>query len=569
MRLSEPVGVQPGKSAARGPVVAAFVLLLAGSVGVSAAVLLIGANRHLSSLLELGDRLRHCRAAASLREEGTPAGRDTTRLPSANSGLRTQRKPQPSLVGCTGVIYAWSTLMPLSERGIAEIKKAARDLGLSLHVLDASELYTITDSEPAGSGFDDSSTRGSAPRNRGDPVFERALAAELIAGGVTVHYPAIIVYREGKLLGGAIVGYKTAAAYEAMITKRLALRPANGQPEAVDPLRHGVAEVAAQQDTADKPAPITAVSGPEATLTVADILVEGRPGPYFRFVPGRRAIAFESGRIIHLLDIASGSARVAPGFVDFVPSPDGRFFVTPADRSGGLQFYDANDVFEAAARGVGANVRPFYVDRDMRDQYPSVGLLDTVRIPGASRIVYRVLTSWFDKVVFRDYEVGSNATASAIVLAVSPPVVACPDLEVSLPIMAPDGRELAARDETTSTTKIFGLADDGTCTESMDIGLPTGKVAWAPDNRRIAFAIPSGLVRDGAGVLWHGTGDGGELAGIFVFDRDELRLTRVRDSKDANRLTFPEFAGQDTIMFLLSRSPPGERSSFRVVWPVR
>lgn len=553
------IGYRPQKGTARRRTFAFFVFLLVGGVGVWAAVLALGTNRRLQDaapgqnadgdpfaeavgspalLRELAGRLGHCRTAAASPDETARLGDDTIRLPPANTTTRAQREQQSSVVGCTGVVYAWSPAMPLSERGITEVTDAARDLGLTLHVVDASGLYVLTDSLRADSGFDDPLSGESTARStRAHDVHaeaDRALAAELIAAGVTVHYPAILIYREGRLLGEAIVGYKTAAAYRAMIVERLALRTAEGRSSTRGRSPRDPAAADGQPDTLPGVIP-TVAPNPKTALT--DIPVDGQPGPYFRFVHGRGAIAFESGRVIYLLDLATGTTRVAPGFVDFVPSPDGRFFVTPADQGGGLEFYDADEVFAEAEKGAGADVQPFYVDHAMRDQYPSVGVLDTTREANATWIAYRVLTSWFDKVMFRDYDVRLPAGSGGrrIVRPATEPLVACLNREVSLPIIAQDGRELAARDEASATTKIFRLANDGMCTELMDTRLQTGKVAWAADGRRIAFAIPRGLVHDGAGVLWRGADYGGELAGIFVLDRDELRLTRVRGSEQVRR----------------------------------
>jgi hypothetical protein len=198
----------------------------------------------------------------------------------------------------------------------------------------------------------------------------------------------------------------------------------------------------------------------------------------------------------------------------------------------------------------------------MQDQYPSVGILSSATRGEETRTVYRVLTSWFDAVVFRDYEVVTSGGRSTV-RPQGQPVTACRSFDFSIPIMAPNGREVAGRDEATSTTKLFRLADDGACTEIVDTRLPTGKVAWDPDSRRVAFAIPEGAVRDGSGTRFTGSRDQ-ERAGIFVFDRTGGPVTRVEASMDARRLTFPEFVGRDQVVFLLPQERGGS-SRFRLV----
>lgn len=419
----------------------------------------------------------------------------------------------------TRLVYVTSPRMPLSLAGVTEVEEAARGLGVALSVVEAE-------------------TPGAAP-----------LSPEMVSAGATLHYPSLLVYREGGPLGSAILGYKTAAAYRAVVEARLARGPepaGGGAAAAPIPIRGGGSGGPAQAQWTDFPVP-------------------GRPGAYFRWVPGRDAVAYEEGRRIHLLDLGDGGTTVAPGFVDFVPTPDGRFFVTPEPGRAGLGFYDADEVFEAARRGAGRDVEPFYVDRLMKDQYPSVGILGT----SGDVTVYRVLTSWFDRVAFRDYEVRPGRLGGPAAVRPRGDVVhACAGLQVSIPIMAQDGRELAARDEASETTKIFRLADGGACTEAADLRVQSGKVAWDPDGRRVAFAIPRGAVRDGAGVLWRG-GDGEGLAGIFVWDRSGGATTRVEGSEEVNRLAFPEFVGRDSLLFLIPPESRGEPSRFRLVCCVR
>jgi hypothetical protein len=122
--------------------------------------------------------------------------------------------------------------------------------------------------------------------------------------------------------------------------------------------------------------------------------------------------------------------------------------------------------------------------------------------------------------------------------------------------MAQDGQQLAARDEETGTTKILRINGAATCDEILDLGMQTGKVAWDSTGRRLAFAVPRGLIRDGEGGLEKVV----NLHGVFVLDRLDLTLTRVPGSEDVDRLTFPEFVEDTTVIFVVR----GERDRFRL-----
>jgi hypothetical protein len=142
----------------------------------------------------------------------------------------------------------------------------------------------------------------------------------------------------------------------------------------------------------------------------------------------------------------------------------------------------------------------------------------------------------------------------------------CRNLQVSIPIMAQDGRELAGRDENSRSTKIYGLGDDGTCTQKTDLEVQSGKVAWSPDGSRIAFAIPRGS--NGPRIENDARPDVG-ANGIFVYDRAQTRIMRVPGSEDANRITFPEFVGPDSVMFLITGETVRDPSLFRLFCCVR
>ena len=138
-------------------------------------------------------------------------------------------------------------------------------------------------------------------------------------------------------------------------------------------------------------------------------------------------------------------------------------------------------------------------------------------------------------------------------------------------MISKDGSEIAGRDETTATTKLFRMSDDGRCDEVLGLGIQTGKIAFDQSGRRAAFAVPEGAAPSarGRGLLVLDETESQERSGIFVLDRERRRISRVRGSEDASRLAFPDFVGGDSIIFLLSGLPDGEPSRFRLVCCIR
>jgi len=456
------------------------------------------------------DRLALAEPAPAYELVALPQGLDTlTSLESAAAALAGCEGT------CTSLFYVWTPRMPLSRLAIPNVESATRELGVGLTLLSFEELEGYAEDADA------------LPSKLGDA---------LLGAGALTHAPALVVRRGDAVVGPAILGYKSEEAYRSLIEGRL-----SGGTTARGPASEGLLATASDE-------PLDAVR-------FTDYEAVGVPGAYFRWVPGRRAVAYESNRRIYLLDLDDGVNRVAPGNIDFVPTPDGRFFVTPLSREAGLAFYDANEVFDAAGDGTSGAVRPFFSDPLMSDQYPSIGILSQ----DDRSIRYRILTSWFAGLVYRDYEValgGNGARPTARPLG--DPVVPCQGMALSTPIMSQDGLEVAAREEESGTTKIYAILPEGRCEEVLSLGMPTRKVAWHSSGRKLAFSTPR--VRNMSG--------GGAEPGIFVYDRDEKRLTRLEDSNGASQLAFPDFVGDQAVVFMVPGRTNGEQSIFRVVEPI-
>lgn len=396
---------------------------------------------------------------------------------------------------CTRLAYFWSPLMPLSQLGVAEIAAAAGELRVPLVVAPG----RVLDSQAGAGG---------------------ALARALIDAGATVHFPSVVVTEDGAPRGNAVAGYRRAGAYRDLLAPRLeALAAGQAPPRA--PLG---------------PPPAAPIPGGPGDVPAAEPRVVWRqalqpvPGTFYRRLPGTAYIAYNQGRSVYLRDTASGERLPAPGFVDFVPTPDGRLFVTPGPDRSGLEFYVASEVIRRGRRGADT-FETVLRDTAMTDQYPSVGIVG--QDGPATR--YRILTSKFEGLAFRDYTVRWHGVAEAAVEPAAAPRTLCPRRGLSLPMLSPDGREVAARDERTGTTWIFRIRDrNGHCEPLRDLGIQTGKVSFSAGGGLIAYGAPDGYGRSHTHVLNRRTGE----------------TTRIPGSRSQG-LVIPEMIGSDRVLFLV------------------
>jgi len=419
---------------------------------------------------------------------------------------------------CKHLVYVRSDAMPLSVQGVPEIVEASRALGVPLTILPAHALF-----EPA------------------DETALDALRMALVEAGATVHFPAVVVMDTGAPVGNALVGFKPAEIYESMLGPRL------------ETLEQGAA-------TGGLMATVAPVVGnvPERDVQLlATYPLPSRPGAFFRRAPGTRYISFDLGRVVYLHHLESNERFSAPGQLDFVPSPDGAFFVTPGARYAGLQFYSARQIFRQGTQGNARALDPLVVDETLRDEYPSVGILD--REEDGSRVRYRVLTAWREGAQYRDYEFKFDTTGEITdIQSLNRRTAACQDLQLSLPILSKDGREMSARDERTGTTKVFRLGPNGACREVFDSGMQTTKATFNYDGALLAFGS-----RDG-----ERTRLGDPRPAIYVVDRRTGETTRIPESTSKS-LTIPEFVGPDSLLFLVAGSRANDPSELRLVCCVR
>jgi hypothetical protein len=325
--------------------------------------------------------------------------------------------------------------------------------------------------------------------------------------------------------GPAILGFKTAETYRLLLADRLGAQtfPVQPRQELINQL----------------------VGARTSGRIERDIDIDGEPSSYFRFVANHRAVPLTRRQRVDLFNIDSGRVTAAPGYIDFIPSPDGRLFVTPETQRRGLNFFHESQLFDVERS---AAAEPRFIDRLMRDQYPSIGLLSGRNDSRAHESTYRVLISWTERAMFRDYVVRPVEGGGGFdITPINEPVIACPQFRISLPILSRNGRELAGRDETTGTTKLFELKDDGSCKEILDLGLSTGKLAWSPNGDRLAFSLSNGTVRDRFGFRLP---ERQLIPGVFVLHRGNRTFLRVAGSENLDHLVFPDFIDSDHLVFL-------------------
>ena len=108
--------------------------------------------------------------------------------------------------GTGGLIYSWSPHMPYSVKGLAEIAELARRRGLQLVPL----LDPQADLELA---------EAAVPAEL--PTLRRLDSRVLIDRGLSLHYPALLVFSQGSLGDTVLPGYTSPERYDRFVSEQL------------------------------------------------------------------------------------------------------------------------------------------------------------------------------------------------------------------------------------------------------------------------------------------------------------------------------------------------------------
>jgi hypothetical protein len=406
-----------------------------------------------------------------------------------------------------GIIYTWSPGMPLSVSGLVEAKAAADSLGVAFTAV-------MADAHPL------ELTRSSV-----DTAYQHPLnSLDLVYRDATIHYPSILFYHDGALLGSAIPGYKSRETYIALARDAFKKR--------------GNASVASARI-----APLSFWVDHKAQLSQMRSVETVRPvGFFFKPIATTDLVAYTSQNAAFLFDLGTRREQRIPGTVDPVPTPDGKFLTRP-----GLMFYPV------ATLAAGDTI-PIFIDPELPDEYQTISILKQSK----DAVRYRVVTGWRTGLRLRDYDV-TFATRDKLIHIepLGTPMVPCAGRRFSLPISAKGNREVGAFDLDSRTNRIIEVADDGRCTDILDLGFASGKLSFSYDASAIAFAT-SRIDVDAEGFMLQP--EEAFYKDALVLYRKTGRIVSLSRNRGLRGMTFPEFLpdGRSIILDQRSRMRPNE-----------
>ncbi|MBI5139650.1 hypothetical protein HZA26_03525 [Candidatus Nomurabacteria bacterium] len=200
----------------------------------------------------------------------------------------------------------------------------------------------------------------------------------------------------------------------------------------------------------------------------------------------------------YILDLATGEKIVIPGQGDPVVTPDGKFLTIPGAHSGKseLQIYLTKEVLPALLKKDKnknfATMKPVFVDKQVEGYCQSFGVLRKEK----GTVWYRLLhTEGGKPFSLTEYEV--TGSEKKIKFKSLKTMQVCSNLpqyvhDNGTAILSKDGNYISLYDSQAQATKIFELQvdkDKCTCKEVVNLGIPTGRVDFSYDTKKITFHV--------------------------------------------------------------------------------
>lgn len=329
----------------------------------------------------------------------------------------------------TGIVYAWSPRLPFSAKGISHILKAGQKLKMPV-------LFLADGEAPS-----DEVAQFAKMYN----VSARRMRSQiLMSAGASLQYPSVFVFQNGRRMGTVIPGFKRSEIYVQMIQSEL---------------QNGPAVKVAKSDLELKKHEVTIVSRKQIP----------RMGYYFEPIDQTDLVAighFHNGWTNFIYSLKDGTETKAPGNIDAVVSPDGKFLVTdPPNKD--MSVYAIADLLN--------NVEKPLVETPYSDDYQSMAVL----ADKPEYADYRVMSTYSGIVDYR------FSKSTGVISEMVPDRRGCAG---GLPRMSQDGSLSASFDSGETVIKLTEKVN-GECQEVFRIPMATGKVSFDYSGNYLAFTI--------------------------------------------------------------------------------
>jgi len=389
------------------------------------------------------------------------------------------------------IFYFVSGGMPLSIPGLKNTLEVAKIMGY--------EVQPLNDPVEPVSSWDGPSIPVAVP------------ASYTSTAGIPLHFPIILIYKNGHSCGPAIPGYKSFTGYQQIISLYDQQCGNLWKPR--------------------KTQSHLKVSHFYTANTIMETPIPRENIAYYFKPINNDWVTYHTSEQVYFFNRKTGTEFMAPGQFDSVPTPDALLLTLPAP----LRFFSLAKIWSDPNHA--ANLPPDFSDQTMKDHYQSIGIVNDFE----NTRTYRVITAWSAALAFRDYTF-DKATGS--ITPGDQPKTICKNFRISLPMLSKNGLMFGGHSNPDGLTKIVSIGVTGSeCKLVQDLGLKTSKVAFSHDENQVGFVTKNG-----------------DAINAYVYHLKTKSLTLLMTASEAKKeyLVFPDFLPNGNVLVMkVQRSDNG------------
>lgn len=256
-----------------------------------------------------------------------------------------------------------------------------------------------------------------------------------------------------------------------------------------------------------------------------------QPNFFFRVLSDQLVVSYAASNGNRLFNLDTQNEISIPGGVD--PVPMGEHFITiPEDF---LKIYSLDALLQNKKQ-------PVLITSDLQGVYQSVGLREKTR----EYEIYGVITAQAP-LQYQEFKVSQTPQGEWQIAKHSNMRKLCGNIDIKLPMLSKDTREVSGYDGQAGTTKIWSIQHEtGNCTEVVDLGVTAGKADFSYDGRRLAFHLNSDPFMD---TEWFSEPSEDANYNIHIYDRVTKKITRVTQNYPGENAYYPVFRKDGTLVY--------------------
>lgn len=256
--------------------------------------------------------------------------------------------------------------------------------------------------------------------------------------------------------------------------------------------------------------------------TTEFIPIPGQPNFFFRSFPQSRLISYASSEGNFILDMDSKKRFSLPGSFD--PVPMGEEIITVPDYTGGMSHYSVKEIMSGVSKP-----QPLFVSKNLKGVYQSIGLIEKNK----DYEIYAAIVAGDSGTLYQKIRVSGLDIQDE-----GPTLKLCPHVDIKLPMISKDGREVSGIDGKSGISKIWKFdLENSDCLEVESLNVSAGKADFSYDGRELIF---------------HMRGDGQSLDSYFSNVHESMNMNIYAYNRDTKSI------------YPVTRSRPGDNSYFPV-----